>query len=246
MVSKDKGKNDVRVAQFLLRFCREDNEISTCKGATMNRVFSMFRRHKLSVLIALWVMTVAFGLHALMVYKGIPGTAGPTPETWPENELIALPAKKPLLVMFAHPRCPCTKASLGELELLAAQAKDRFEAVVLFYQPANESEAWSKTASTDIARAIPGVRVVFDKEGDLAKRFGAETSGQTMVYAHNGKLLFSGGITGSRGHLGENQGFDMVLNLLRNESSLLPQKTTEVFGCGLFDQCSSRQTAEKN
>src|SRR5438045_3478883 len=99
----------------------------------------MLRRRKLFILITLWVTTIALGLHALLVYKGKPGTIGPTPETWPNNELIALPSNKPLLVMFAHPRCPCTKASLGELELLVAQAKDRFETVVLFCEPENRS-----------------------------------------------------------------------------------------------------------
>jgi hypothetical protein len=207
----------------------------------------MLRRHKLSLLVVAWIAAVAFGLHALMVYKGKPGPGGETPQIWPRNELIALPSQKPLLVMFAHPRCPCTKASLGELELLVAQAQGKFEATVLFYDPDDGTKDWSKTATVDAAQAIPGVRVILDKEGRLAKRFAAETSGQTAVYGPDGKLLFSGGITGSRGHLGENQGFDLVLKVVRNESTVaLPQRTTEVFGCGLFDQCMSPQTTEKN
>ncbi len=205
----------------------------------------MLRDRKVFLLITFWVMAIAFGLHALMVYKGTPGVSGRTPETWPKNKLIALPADKPLLLMFAHPRCPCTKASLGELEILAAQAKNKFEAVVLFFEPEADSEAWTKTASVKIAESIPGVRVLFDKEGGVAKRFAAETSGQTVVYNSDGKLLFSGGITGSRGHMGDNQGFDLVLKLL-DDGAFSPPRTTKVFGCGLFEQCASRQTMEKN
>jgi hypothetical protein len=207
----------------------------------------MSKGWKLFAFIILWMITVAFGLHALMIYKGKPGAAGPTPQSWPGNELISPPSEKPLLVMFAHPRCPCTKASLGELERLATQAKDKFETVVLFYEPEGESDAWTKTASIDLARSIPNVRVILDKNGEVARRFGAETSGQTVLYDHNGKLLFSGGITGSRGHLGENNGFDSVLKLLKNEPTLLTKKTTQVFGCGLFEQqCASHQKTQKN
>lgn len=186
-------------------------------------------------------------MQALLIYKGKPGTTGPSPQSWPKNEVIPQPATKPLLLMFAHPRCPCTKASLGELELLAAQAKDRFDAAVLFFEPEGKSSEWIKTASIDLARSIPNVQVILDKHGDLAKQFGAETSGQTLVYSAAGKLLFSGGITGSRGHLGENRGFDSILKVVRNESTSLTAKTTKVFGCGIFEQqCASHQTAERN
>ncbi|MDB6027424.1 MAG: hypothetical protein JWM68_3647 [Verrucomicrobiales bacterium] len=206
----------------------------------------MFRRHKLLLLIILWGTITAFGLHSLMTYKGTPGAVGHTPETWPHNELIANPSAKPLLVMFAHPRCPCTKASLGELELLVAQAKDRFAAAVLFYEPENGSAAWSKTASVEMARSIPGVRVIIDRQGAQAKRFAAETSGHTVVYSRTGQLLFSGGITGARGHLGENGGFDSVLKLVRQDASPSLPRKTDVFGCGLFDRCIITQTAQRN
>lgn len=206
----------------------------------MDRRLSMPRRLKLTGLIALWVAAIAFGLHALMSYKGKPGAVGETPSTWPANHLIDSPSQKPLLIMFAHPRCPCTKASLGELELLVAKAKDKFDAAVLFYEPEESPENWSKTTSVELARAIPGVRVIVDKDGQVAQRFAAETSGHTMVYTSAGQLLFSGGITGSRGHQGENHGFDVVLRILQGEQPPLAWNATQVFGCGLFEPCTSR------
>jgi glyoxylase-like metal-dependent hydrolase (beta-lactamase superfamily II) len=119
-----------------------------------------------------------------------------------------------------------------------AKANSQFQATVLFYQPGNRSGEWSRTELTKEARAIPGVRVLFDLEGKLTRRFGAETSGHTVVYDCDGKLLFSGGITGSRGHLGDNAGFDAVLKLVRKESGPGEPRTTSVFGCGIFDQCT--------
>lgn len=159
--------------------------------------------------------------------------------------------------MFAHPRCPCTKASLAELESLAAKAKNRFHATVVFYQPtdtqsiANASRIepfdWTNTALVKLARSIPGVRVTFDRDGALANRFGAETSGHTVVYSSDGRLLFSGGITGSRGHLGDNAGFQTVLNILSGMPARFAHNdTTPVFGCDLFNPCTPSQTAKRN
>ena len=208
----------------------------------------MFKAKLVIVLIAFWTIAIGCGFHALMVYKGRAGSAGALPAVWPGNDLITPSPDKPQLVMFAHPRCPCTRASLGELALLVAQAQGRFDAVVLFSGPADETEteAWSNTATIDFARALPGVCTVLDKDGEVAKRFGAKTSGHTVVYAPNGKLLFSGGITGSRGHLGENGGFDSVLQLVNGGDMPRRRITAKVFGCGLFDQCTNNPTIGKN
>jgi len=181
-----------------------------------------------------------------MLYKAKAGRADQPPERWLTNELITLSTNKPLLVMFAHPKCPCTRASLAELESLVTQAKDRFEAAVLFYQPLNGSEEWSKTRIIESAHSISGVRVLLDQEGKVARRFGARTSGHTMVYSTNGKLLFSGGITGSRGHLGENGGCDAVFRIVTDDSRHPARNSAQVFGCELFDPCASNQTAQSN
>ena len=54
------------------------------------------------------------------------------------------------------------------------------------------------------------MRVVNDVEGVEARRFGAQTSGTTSLYSPDGRLLFSGGITSSRGHEGDNAGEDAL------------------------------------
>ena len=208
----------------------------------------MAKRKLVGLFIFFWAIAVAFGFHALLTYKGRAGAAGKTPDTWPVNALIAPSTARPQLVMFAHPRCPCTKASLGELELLMAQAHGKFDAVVLFSEPDNEPEAWSNTPTVHLARSIPGVRTVLDKNGSLARQFGVETSGHTVVYGTDGTLLFSGGITGSRGHLGENNGFDSVLQVVSGHSLEARYATAKVFGCELFDPCTANPnpTAARN
>ena len=64
-----------------------------------------------------------------------------------------------------------------------------------------------------------------------ARRFGVETSGQTLLYA-GGSLAFSGGITGSRGHAGTNAGETALIALLTRGDA--DRRGTSVFGCPLF------------
>jgi hypothetical protein len=197
------------------------------------------RRRSLLILTTAWVLAAIFGFHALLRYKARAGTIGRTPEIWPTNEVVSLSSNKPLLLMFAHPKCPCSRASIGELESLLAKGKGQFDAAIFFYQPESGSQDWSRTALVETARSLPGARVMADPDGQMAKRFGAETSGHTIVYGPDGKLLFSGGITASRGHLGDNTGFEAVLKILRNEKLSAKAKTAPVFGCGLFDVCTT-------
>ena len=211
-------------------------------------------KYKLFALIAAWTVAVGFGLHKVMVYKAKAGSAGQTPVLWPSNEFVSLSPAKPTLIMFAHPRCPCTKASLGELESLAAKARDRFSATILFYEPDAEAAstqrfdfaAWTNSSLIKETRSSPGLNVVFDPEGRLARRFGAETSGHIVLYGSDGKLLFTGGITGSRGHLGENAGFEALLGILNQNSTQASGIKEPVFGCGLFNQCTTPPLAKRN
>ena len=82
------------------------------------------------------------------------------------------------------------------------------------------------------AAAIKGVTVVQDSEGVEAERFHAATSGYTLLYGSDGRLLFSGGITGARGHAGDNAGRSAIAALLTAEGA--PTGTTPVFGCSLL------------
>jgi len=202
-------------------------------------------KNRKNVLIALWIIAISLGFHTLLRYKGKAASSGQPPSTWPRNEFISLSANKPLLLMFAHPRCPCTKASLAELEQLVEIAKTQFEAAVLFYEPKENSKAWSNTPLIDEARLVPGLRVILDRDGKLAKRFAVETSGHTLLYSPDGDLLFTGGITACRGHLGDNLGLAAVSRIIA-KPSIRDRTSTPVFGCELFNQCTKNQTASRN
>jgi hypothetical protein len=107
---------------------------------------------------------------------------------------------------------------------------------VLFVKPAGAGTDWDDTELRRSAAAIPGVTVLTDENGTEAARFGAETSGHTLVFDRNGTLLFSGGITASRGHAGENAGESAVLAALTQQRIM--RDRTPVYGCSLTNRPS--------
>ena len=181
--------------------------------------FNMFRKQALIVAaVALWLPAVVYGMTVMWSYATTPGQPAEPPRFWPATAAIKQREGQATLVMFAHPQCECTRATLGEFEILMAQAKGRLEAYVFFYRPASEDSAWAKTDLWRTASAIPGVHSFDDPDADMAKRFGVFTSGQALLYGSDGRLLFKGGITAFRGHSGDNAGRSALAALVRGTS----------------------------
>jgi hypothetical protein len=185
---------------------------------------------------AVWVAALAFGGRVLFKYETTPGRAGVVSANWPSAFVVRRQPDKPTLVMLAHPHCPCSRASVGELAQIMAHAVGKVNAFVLFVKPPGAGADWDDTDLRRSAAAIPGVTVLTDENGTEAERFGAATSGHTMVFDRNGALLFSGGITASRGHAGDNAGESAVVAAL-SDAPLLHNRTS-VFGCSLTKRSS--------
>ena len=179
-----------------------------------------------------WLSSVGTGLVWLMAYDNTPGAPADAPVGWPAGSTLPRDASGPTLVMLAHPRCDCTRASLGELAELLARAPQRPRTFVVFIRPGGVTAAWENTSTFDQATRIPGVTVIRDDHGSEADRFGVSTSGQTLLYDRDGQLVYAGGITGARGKSGSNAGRSIVLDLLADAHPTRP--TAQVFGCSLF------------
>ena len=187
---------------------------------------------KIVIFSVLWLAVVCYGSLALFRYQSTPGETITALRMWPAESKLPLSTSLPTLVLFGHPHCPCTRATLDELALLMARCSKKVAATVIFMSPVEVEATWVETDLWRSAEAIPGVTVRRDDSGVEAHRFGATTSGWVMLYARDGKLLFHGGITDARGHAGDNEGRAAIALLLEGK----PSKTTatRVFGCGLF------------
>ena len=178
-----------------------------------------------------WLFVVVAGMFLVARYKATPAATAPTTAHWPEG--IARPADKPTLVMFAHPRCPCTRASLTELGRLLPRLPAT-TAYIYFVRPPGAPADWERTESWQFANSIPGVQALRDDGGVVARRFGASVSGQTFLYDAQGRLLFSGGLTVARGHEGRSLGQERIATLL--SGGKVDRADSPVFGCALLEE----------
>jgi hypothetical protein len=177
-----------------------------------------------------WAVALAVSAGVLLNYENAPGRVGNVPASWPVASQIKRSSERPTLVMLVHPYCPCSRASIGELARLMARVPGKISAYVLFFKP---KDRWANSDLQRSAAAIPGVIILTDLNGIEAGRFGGETSGHTLLFDRSGRLLFSGGITSSRGHSGDNAGERAIISLVNNEPP--GRIATLVFGCSLTD-----------
>ncbi len=181
--------------------------------------------------VLVWLLGVGAGFAHLLHYDNTPGAEGASRPCWPANRALKLDPARANLVVAAHPRCPCTRATFEALDRILAHCRGRVTVQVLFYRPHGAAENWEKTDLWDRAAAMPDVQVVRDDDGELANLFGVATSGHVLLYAPDGRRLFSGGITDSRGHAGDSVGADAILALLNTDASA--PRETPIFGCPL-------------
>jgi hypothetical protein len=115
-----------------------------------------------------------------------------------------------------------------------ARVQGKVRAYVLFLKPGGTAANWEDSDLRRSAAAIPGVTTLIDVDGAEARRFGAQTSGHILLFDPAGRLLFSGGITESRGHAGGNVGESSIESLINDEKT--GPRSTVVFGCPLFER----------
>src|SRR6185312_17416960 len=141
-----------------------------------------------AVFCLLWLCAVGAGIAVVLNYQNAQGASGTTPDRWPSGTQITLDVSHDTLLMFAHPKCPCSRASMEELNRVLAQCRGQVATHVLFFKPSQFPADWSQTDLRSSAVAIPDVVVQDDLDGKLAEKFGAETSGYVVLYDRQGRL----------------------------------------------------------
>src|SRR5258708_2763285 len=93
------------------------------------------RRIVLAAAVAVWILAVGYGTRTLLLYADTPGHPAPPPSGWPAGAPIRPDLNHATLLVFAHPQCPCSSATIGELALIMANSRDRARATVFLYIP---------------------------------------------------------------------------------------------------------------
>ena len=195
------------------------------------------RLHQRSAILALlclaWGVTIVAGMYKVTVYSRSPGEAAPQPGQWPRGTTVPLAGDRPTMLLTLHPRCVCSRATLEELARLLAEISSPIRIQALMYLPEAGFDSWSESGLAKQARSIPGLTLLADVKGKEAERFGMSTSGHTALYAPDGRLLFSGGITSARGHVGDNAGHSAIVSILLKRQPATTR--TPAFGCSIRD-----------
>jgi len=188
----------------------------------------------LKVTFVAWLVCLTASLGGLWAYSARPGDSGHPPATWPEEVPRAQAGFT--LVLFCHPHCPCTRATVHELERLVVDCGGDLEVVAYLVLAEGVPEGWERGPILKLLSGLEEADVRLDHGGRLARRFHASTSGTVALYDPRGELVFSGGITPSRGHEGTNRGRSAVAELVRGERPSFTE--VPVYGCPL------RQTSD--
>lgn len=177
-----------------------------------------------------WVLAIGIGFAILWRYASTKGFETRAPDVWPAGSRLHRASGRATLLMFVHPHCPCSRASLTELDRVTARVRGRVATEVVFVRHAGVPSDLVESGLRAQAARMPDARVLDDPGGE-AQRFGAETSGAVVLYDPKGKLIFTGGLTSIRGHEGDSFGQERIVSLLTVGSA--DRIDSPVFGCSL-------------
>ncbi|QDV47128.1 hypothetical protein Enr13x_70370 [Stieleria neptunia] len=202
----------------------------------------------LMTFVALFSMS-AIGFIQLTDYSSRPGRAGQAPRQLTDLALLeaswtgdvpGIPlGEMPTLLVFYHPKCPCTAATVRVLERLQPRFKPTLRIIAVAYCPPDQDDAWIESRTTTALSNLTGTQTVIDRGGKLSEQFGALVSGHLLLYGADGRLTFSGGITPYRGHEGDSPS---SLDLLRRINAP-PDDCGQwaVFGCSIASDSETQR-----
>jgi hypothetical protein len=182
--------------------------------------------------VTVWLLFINAGMGLLWLHTLTPGEPAQSPTDWPPSSRLQRAADGYTILMWCHPQCPCTRASLSELARLRRLSGDRLSTLVVFERPDKGATMSLQGENWRLASEIPAARVLVD-DGEEARRFRVHTSGQALIFDPQGRLRFNGGLTAGRGHLGDNAAFQAARRLVLQGQE--PPGEAPVFGCALFN-----------
>lgn len=151
---------------------------------------------------AAWIAIALFGWNSLLRHTYQPAGVEEGATNWPDADRNPTSAAY-TVVVFAHPLCPCTRATLNKLHESITRFPDDRRIEVIFATAGLDSADVADSFNVRTARRLEGVEVRFDETGEIVRRFGATVSGEVFAFDREGRRVFHGGITTGRGHEGD-------------------------------------------
>lgn len=195
-------------------------------GLCLSMGITLELRHELTAAaqsspLARWP-AVAGGL--LSTELASPQIDAPNPRTGPPSL-----ERRPVVLIFLHPHCPCSNASLAEVLRVVGESPRDPLAFAVFVKPEGTPTHWEESNLWMSACRNPRLTVITDQNGRIAQLFRATHSGQVLVYDHD-RLIFHGGVTAGRGRLGPGASSRLLARQLEDPAGT---RGTPVFGCPL-------------
>ena len=136
--------------------------------------------------------------------------------TWPGTGVLQLAADRPTLLMFVHPECACSRASIGELQQLMTDCKNHVAVHLLFFKPTESTRTNGTIPAfwTD-AKAIQARDVRIDPGGTVGGGLRRPKQADRSWYATPkvGSSLVAASPMDS-GHFGDNAGLDAAIAIV--------------------------------
>lgn len=195
-------------------------------------VQSEFSIRRVAPLVLVWIFAIGVGLLLMLRYEFAASELAEAAHMWPADSRLTRDAQRSTLLMFVHPHCPCSGASLSELDRMLARCPRIVNVQVVFWKPPAAADDWTDSKLWKRAQQIGLAQAVWDNGGEETRRFDCRASGETLLYSADGELVFRGGLTASRGHEGGSRGQEALLAYLRD--GVRPQQAAPAFGCSLF------------
>jgi hypothetical protein len=192
--------------------------------------------------ILFWAVGSVGGYAYIFRYSSSPAVLDEPAKLWPTKTGLERHAGSFDLVIAIHPQCPCTRASVAELNKLMQRWGGKVHAQALVYKPFQFSDLWADSDVTQRLAEVPNTTVHRDLDGSQAAGFGLSVSGQVLLYDPQGKLCFDGGLTAFRGHEGDSVGQEELLALVAGRAH--GTQVSKVFGCSLKDKVCAHKSEQ--
>jgi hypothetical protein len=178
-----------------------------------------------------WCASLATAWNQLYSHAYRPAKTDRVVDLWPQDTILGASSQRFRIVIFVHPLCPCTQATLEELDesLTRIPADVAVDAVAVTTGLSADEVESSRTVES--LQRMPRVTLHLDASGREQRAFGAVVSGETFAFDREGRLAFHGGLTPARGHQGDSAGQKLLEELAcgrRHAPCEAP-----VFGCRL-------------